>query len=127
MSYYLFLDDERKPRDVTWTKIPDVMWIIARSYDDFVRIIRDNGLPIHVSFDHDMAPEHYPKGPQTGKEVIPYNSFKEKTGYHCANWLADYCIMNKFKLPQWTVHSHSISGKRNIINLLNNVERIQAK
>jgi hypothetical protein len=82
-------------------------------------------LPVYITFDHDLAPEHYPRGPQTGREIIEYDTFKKKTGYHCARWLVDYCRDNKRALPKWNVHSQSLVGKKNIIQLLANFAAIQ--
>ena len=48
MSYRLFLDDERFPRQVTWVLLPtnfDPDWVIVRTYDQFVEHITKNGLP----------------------------------------------------------------------------------
>ena len=54
MSYKLFLDDVRNPRDVKWAEMPLGPWVIVRNYDDFVKYITSNGLPEFVAFDHDL-------------------------------------------------------------------------
>ena len=60
MSYYLFLDDERIPGNVTWITMPgDRAYQIVRNYDQFVQHITTNGVPDFVTFDHDLADEHY--------------------------------------------------------------------
>ena len=55
----LFLDDLRNPKDVIWVNLPEVEWTVVRNYDDFVNTIIDKGVPTRISFDHDLADEHY--------------------------------------------------------------------
>jgi hypothetical protein len=44
--------------------------------------------------------------------------YEEKTGYHCAKWLIDYCIDNKLELPKTIlIHSMNPVGSRNIKSL----------
>ena len=57
--YYLFLDDERYPKQVTWVNLPLVDWVIVRNYNEFVKKIEEDGMPVFISFDHDLADEHY--------------------------------------------------------------------
>ena len=45
-SYNIFLDDYRNPENVTWVKLPEVSWIIVRSYNAFVDIITKKGIQI---------------------------------------------------------------------------------
>lgn len=59
MSYKLFLDDERNPYKVTWVKLPLGPWVVVRNYDQFIKHITNHGIPSFVSFDHDLADEHY--------------------------------------------------------------------
>lgn len=126
MSYYLFLDDERSPSQVVWVAIPqNVVWEVARNYDQFVDIVNTRGIPKYVTFDHDLAEEHY----QTMlKEVEHFTAFRpdneggmnvtfsygsEKTGYECAKWLVDQCIFNGVPFPEYEVHSmNPVGGAR---------------
>lgn len=112
--YHLFLDDERKPNQVTWVKLPLVSWTIVRNYNEFVQCIMSNGLPNTISFDHDLAFEHYPFAENRPGLTIPYDTYKEKTGWHCANWLVEYCATHKQKLPKCYIHTMNITGKENI-------------
>lgn len=112
MSYYLFLDDIRVPKNVTWKKIPNYDWIIVRTYDQFVNIVRNKGLPSFICYDHDLGYEHY------GDQNIDYSKYKEKTGYDCAKWMIEYCEKNKFKHPNYIVHSMSPVGGRNIESVI---------
>lgn len=128
--YHLFLDDERNPRDVTWVRLPLVIWTIVRSYDDFVHVITARGLPAFITFDHDLADIHYInfqkflKGKASYDEL--YANSEEKTGFHCAKWLIEYCLDNNVKLPEFTVHSMNSIGRDNIEGLLNNFKKFQS-
>lgn len=136
----LFLDDIRKPTDVkvayhngAYEEFPSLFsWEIVRSYEEFVGFIKKNGLPTVISFDHDLSWEHYPKeGPivegdwRTGKIKLPYDSYKEKTGYHAAQWLVEYCLERGLDLPESYVHSFNPVGRQNIIDYLNQFGRMQ--
>lgn len=122
MSYRLFLDDERIPQQVKWVEIPLGPWVVVRSYDEFVNTIKQLGLPEHISFDHDLSFEHYPLAHPNGglhlKSPIDYDSYKEKTGMHCAKWLVEFCLDNRLKCPNFTVHSMNPVGARNIRSYL---------
>lgn len=119
---FLFLDDERIPSDVTWITIPFANWVIVRNYQEFVDHINENGIPQFVTFDHDLADQHY----QVTIEEV--NSFEyddgdlkktfdygpEKTGFDCAKWLVDYCHTNNIDFPPFMVHSMNPIGKKRI-------------
>jgi hypothetical protein len=116
----LFLDDNRTPYDVFKLTINPVYekndWEIVKTHAEFVSYIETNGLPDIISFDHDLSFEHYLEENQSG--TIDYNLLNEKTGYHCAAWLIEYCTKNKLKLPQCLVHSMNPIGSENIKNIL---------
>lgn len=117
--YNLFLDDFRFPEQVKWINLPNVKWEIVRSYDEFVAFITKNGLPNFISFDHDLADEHYKElNNSFDSDFIQYSLFTEKTGYDCAKWLVKYCFDNRASLPHYTVHSLNPIGKKNILSLL---------
>lgn len=117
--YNLFLDDCRFPHHVKWINLPDVKWQIVRSYEEFTSFINKNGLPDIISFDHDLADEHYKDLNRSFiSKKIRYDSFKEKTGYECAQWLIQYCVDNKLRLPHYEVHSMNPIGRHNIKSLL---------
>lgn len=123
--YKLFLDDIRDVSDI-FPQAARWEWVIARNYDEFVEIIQKKGLPFYVSFDHDLALEHYPVAPMDGGIYVPrpisYDEFKEKTGYHAAVWLVEYCMDNKLPLPKWNVHSYNPVGAANIESYLTSYE-----
>lgn len=122
MSYYLFLDDVRMPHKVTWIPLPICGgWVIARSYTEFVKTIKEKGVPEFITFDHDLAEEHYrPSMYNPDRHYSKYytdGTFKEKTGWDCAKWLIEHCRETKQRIPTWTCHSMNPIGRENISNL----------
>lgn len=116
--YYLFLDDERNPWDVTWCDIPrDKQYNIQRNYDGFVASIIARGVPDFVSFDHDLADEHYVAmlAECEGKHV---DYGPEKTGYDCAKFLVDFCANNGYNFPRYAVHSMNPIGSKRITDYI---------
>ncbi len=105
--YKLFLDDERKPSQVKWVPMPLGPWVIVRDYATFVDYITKNGIPAFVSFDHDLAD----------------GTFKEKTGFHCAQWLVEYCLDKDLPFPEYQVHSMNPIGKENIRQYIESFNR----
>jgi hypothetical protein len=109
MKYNLFLDDTREPNKF----LKDTRtWLVVRNYNQFVETIAKQGLPDFISFDHDLADEHY------NEEHPDYDKFKEKTGYDCAKWLVEYCMKTSQSLPEWQVHSMNPIGRMNINMIL---------
>lgn len=99
MSYNLFLDDQRTPNEVTWVDYGDVTdWVIVRSYEDFISVVRSRGAPSNVSFDHDLEPQHYP----------PVCDYSTPTGKDCARFLLDYCY-EKNVTPKGRIFIHSLN------------------
>ena len=47
----------------------------------------------------------------------------EKTGFHCAKWLVDYCLDNDLRLPPFQVHSANPVGRQNIQSYLDNAKK----
>jgi hypothetical protein len=140
MSYNLFLDDLRKPehayiypkRDsggviITSSSLKNLSgidnddWVIVRSYEEFVSTIEERGLPIAVSFDHDLDEEHirhyYKVTESTG--VIEYGNLKIKTGKHCAEYFVEQCKKQNIDwLPYVYVHSANRWGVKEIRKVL---------
>ena len=100
-EYYLFLDDERYPTDITDVDLS--LFRIARNFDDAVWYIRTFGMPGWISFDHDLG--------------APAN----RTGMDFAKWLVDYMIDNDIPadLLRFDVHSQNPIGAENIRSYLN--------
>jgi len=127
MKKLLWLDDYRNPFEDNWlnfSPIPinqlEVVWV--KSYNEFVEWIKKNGLPDGICFDHDLADDHYHKDMFVSSKAYNeyYKEFDEKTGYHAAKWLIDYCIDNNKELPKFNIQSANPVGKENIRSLLNN-------
>jgi len=122
--YNLFLDDVRDLNqaykmtlDKDYSKLK---WYIVRSYNEFCNFVelsftKNKSIPILISFDHDLADEHYLQR----DEPIPYDNFVEKTGYDCAKWLINFCKQNKIELPTYKIHSMNFVGEQNIVNVFN--------
>jgi len=126
---YLFLDDERMPKDVTWLLIGGVGswgadWQIVRSCDEAIKWVRDNGFPDVISFDHDLGLMHYANDYSDGK-----------TGYDFAKWLVEYFYIknpnwkyksrdvkqgSSFRFPKVFTHSANPIGSANIMGYINN-------
>lgn len=129
MSYNLFLDDQRQPYEVGNYMNPIELrslyrlqqWVIVRDFAEFIRHIQQNGMPFMVSFDHDLADEHYrPSMYAEDKHYSNYyadGTFKEKTGYDCAKWLIEYTQKTGKKMPTIFCHSMNPIGKENILKL----------
>lgn len=117
---YLFLDDERFPKDVTWIRIggvgSHVDWQIVRSYNEAIVWVTEHGFPDVISFDHDLGLMHYANDYSDGK-----------TGLDFAKWLVEY-DMDTNTMPEdfkFTVHSKNPIGGSNIQALLNNYIRLK--
>jgi hypothetical protein len=134
MSYNLYLDDFREPKhSADYMLIPEATlyrtqnWEVVRSFPEFVAHIERHGIPQMVSFDHDLASGHYEAHMQQG--IIDYDDLEafekayEKTGYHCAQWLIEYCSTNQLPLPDIILcHSMNPVGKQNIISLFKSLQ-----
>ena len=125
----LFLDDIRYPQDAANYIHPvelrpyyrQCQVDIVRNYKEFVEYFKYNEMPDIISFDHDLADQHYAPMDQWEKydEWAAQQHFKEETGYDCAKFLINYCQEKGIKLPTTFCHSMNPVGKENILNLLN--------
>lgn len=102
----LWLDDNRMPL------IFGFEWV--KNYDQFVWHLENKEMPELICFDHDLADEHYPLNENKPGMVIPYDSYKEKTGKDAAQFIVDH----KLPIRYWSVHSFHAQGKINIENVL---------
>jgi hypothetical protein len=111
MTYNLFIDDERVPSDVTWANnlteqymytVHD--WIIARNWYETENIILAYGMPVMISFDHDLGEN-------------------EPTGYEIAQRISEMVMDGVEELPEkfaFMVHSKNPVGAENIFEYMNN-------
>ena len=88
--YKLYLDDERIPKFEGWT--------IVRSYEEFIKVICERGLPCEMSLDHDLG---------DGVE----------TGFDCVKWMV-HRMMYDLRKISINVHSANPVGKDNIEGLI---------
>jgi hypothetical protein len=130
--YNLFLDDFRHPYDcVAYMRDPMKYakwnWVVVKNHEEFVKKIEEEGLPEFISFDHDLADEHYDNTMYQGVEEYSkkYEHFKEKTGLDCAKWLTEHCMDTKQKLPDFEIHSMNPAGGENIRSLLLSFKKFQ--
>ncbi len=129
-KYNLFLDDMRNPVDCySYTNQPVYLmddWAVVRNYNEFVKLVEEHGIPTVISFDHDLADFHY--GVQDHVDQDYYDLCEEKTGYHCAQWLINYCMDNKLELPKAIlIHSMNGIGARNIQSLFKTYYKVHGK
>ena len=132
--YNLFLDDIRMPHEAyEYTKqkmFLDKQWVIVRNYDEFVDHITEHGMPVLISFDHDLADEHYTPEEywhdyELSKKYQDAQNYVEHTGLSCAKWLIEFCLDTCDRLPEYYSHSQNTVGKDNILRILDNYARSQ--
>lgn len=95
----MYLDDLRTPIEV--------FDFIVRSYDEAIMCVEKYGVPIYISFDHDL-------GINKKGELL-------KSGYDFAKWLVENDLDGVIKISEqftYKVHSQNPVGKQNIIALL---------
>lgn len=129
----LWLDDLRNPFLNLENKVPkfenvqnEIIWVL--NFHEFKMWIEKNGLPFVISFDHDLAFEHYTPEHlwtdyQLSKEYQDAQDYKEKTGLDCAKWLCEYCLDNNENVPRYFIHSANPVGADNIRAYLENFKR----
>jgi hypothetical protein len=138
MKNLLWLDDLRNPFLNEEDKVPNdihewnINWVL--NYKQFVKWIQMYGLPDAISFDHDLAEEHYTpeyfwNNYEESKNFQDWKSksYKFKTGEGCAEWLAKYCSDYKFYLPEIFIHSANPIGADKIKKVIDIFKTDQAK
>lgn len=132
MKKLLWLDDFRNPYENVENKVPTGEWTIiwVKNYKEFITIIQLYGLPDAVSFDHDLADEHYTPQEYWNDYVASKQyqdevskNYQEKTGFDCAKWLVEYCMDNNCNFPEWYIHSANPVGADNIRILIKNFHK----
>jgi hypothetical protein len=132
-TYSLFLDDIRDPREcLTYLHDPRYgtrEWVVARTHDEFVGALlsrwSEGKFPELVSFDHDLADEHYDPSMYHGDSNYAEVSdkFKEKTGLDSAKFFVQFCIDQSIELPECLVHSMNPVGRERIKQTLNDYKK----
>ncbi len=124
MKTLLWLDDIRDPFDKDFSsyvalynpflnQAHKIIWV--KDYDEFVGYLI-NKMPDAVSFDHDLADEHYNLDNN-------YEDYKEKTGLDCVKFLVDLCEGTKLKLPLCIYHTANPVGKINMETYIENAKK----
>lgn len=127
----LWLDDIRNPLENDWLVFSPieqpfkVVWV--KTYFEFTKWITENGLPTAICFDHDLGLQNHFDRVKDGMSKRKSRLLKpiEKTGKDCANWLVEYCLDNKLKLPLYNIQSANPVGKENIDMLLKKFKKQQ--
>lgn len=121
----IFLDDARNPYEHNWLNFSpvndysDVVWL--KNYNEFVGWIEKNGLPYAICFDHDLEFQHYQH--KMDDYEMNQDEYIEKTGYHCAKWLVEYCLDRNLPIPHYNIQSANPVGKENIRTILENYKK----
>ena len=106
MSYNLFLDDIREVSSVYPTAKTEA-FIVVRSFEEFVSVIKEKGLPRFISFDNDL-------GVDSKGQLLP-------DGYAASKWLV-YDSGLDIKQLKFYVHSANPVAAKQIDSLLNNYQ-----
>lgn len=135
----LFLDDMRKPVDCvmyTGNAIYAVtQWEVVKNFEEFKEAI-DNSLSTgdlyqSISFDHDLADEHYVPAKYWNNydESEKYQKeketeYKEKTGYDCILYMIEQYEKYGVTMPQ-RLYCHSMNpvGKTKIVSEIKRIKR----
>ena len=97
----LYLDDIRNPKNDGF--------VVARTYEEAVRLVEMRGMPSYISFDHDLGED------EDGVEL--------KSGYDFAKRIVEADFDKKITIPKnfdFNVHSANPVGAKNIEALLRN-------
>lgn len=137
MKTLLWLDDIRNPFDKDFTPYValynpflnqphEITWV--KNYEEFNDYIKFYGIPDAISFDHDLAPEHYTPQEywndfEKSKEYQDNKKYTEKTGLDCVKLLVGYCKIIKEKLPICVYHTANPVGKENMESYINNAKK----
>lgn len=100
MTYQLYIDDIRNPPNGN-------DWVIARTSQKAISLIKSLGFPYKISFDHDLGEDD--DAMKVAKWIV--NTDLDKCDNDEFNW-----IPNNFS---FVVHSANPTGKKNIEGLLN--------
>ena len=99
----IFIDDIRYPSYIKHklNLLYPIDWVVIRSYNDFVNILKTDIKIDIISFDHDLDSLEY-------------------TGMDCLRLLINYFIEKGLKFPDWYVHTSNTVGRANLIGLIKN-------
>jgi len=127
MKVLLWLDDVRNPFLNEEGKLPEftgtIEWV--RNFAELKAWLYENKLPDIVSFDHDLADEHYTpeffwNDYELSKKYQEWREsfYREATGQDCARYLKAFCKSIHKPLPEIHVHSDNPVGRDKILEIL---------
>lgn len=114
----------------------DINWIWAKNYEEAVKLfnayyIKNSKLPDVFAFDHDLGGNSYSLWHKHGgyqTQGINYEEYDEKTGYHFAKWITDFCLDNNIRFEsEFYSHSMNSVGRQNILSILTNFKNFQER
>lgn len=125
MPYVLVLEDIRRLEGIKFVEKYELMEkVLATSYDEFLKIIYQRGLPEMVSLDHDLCSDHYIIGARNYfTHLRGYEKCPTKNGLDAAKFMVSYCEKHKEKLPVVYVHSQNPAGRQAILQLINQYKK----
>lgn len=103
--YKMFLDDERMP-SVVYSGKEAQGWVVVRSSSDAIEYVKNNGMPMFMSLDHDLG------GEDTTNVFLL--------------WLIQAHLDGrvKGKVPGYAIHSANPTGAKNLESKMNSWIRI---
>lgn len=104
MAYKLFLDDIRDVHMV-YKKLTNDDFVVVINFQDFKKVILENGLPELISFDNDLG--------------LDENDIIAEDGYAAAKWLVYESGLDLINL-KFNVHSANPVASQQIQGLLDN-------
>ena len=133
-KFYLFLDDDRHPSNTyLWDEncflhemvnISSNKWVIVRSYDQFVQMVEQIGIPDVISFDNNICGFfNFDVSEDELEKVFLMEDWRNltiKTGAHCAEWLVNRCKEQNHPIPEYYVHSVNIRARKIIREIMEN-------
>ncbi len=113
----VWLDDVRP--------MPEGFDIHAKTADEAINLLASGQVEM-ISFDHDLAPEHYAVAlaEMDGFDVGGAAGYPDpKTGYDVARWLELAVVKGRVKMPEWSIHTANPPGGDRIRAALQSAER----
>lgn len=134
----LWLDDKRDPFEREWNDyikgiVPsnglnyNIAWVKDRN--EFFKYLRENGLPDFISWDHDLAEEHYTPEEywddyDRSKAYQESQNYIHPTGAVVALEFIQYCRYYMRQIPDYHIHSENPVGADNIRTILETGKRL---
>ena len=134
----LWLDDKRDPFEREWNDyikgiVPsnglnyNIAWVKDRN--EFFKYLRENGLPDFISWDSDLAEEHYTPEEywddyDRSKAYQESQNYIHPIGVVVALEFIQYCRYYMRQIPDYHIHSENPVGADNIRTILETGKRL---